>query len=384
MGDLDLGKKHAQEKIKELQECLLERNIEYAVILKESQGTPTNFIYFVGPVSIGVDASALIISSEGGAVYLTTDYVAKTARERGWYDNVISVPQDFEVVLDNVEKIVGKNKKIGIDWKSISYNAGRRKIEHRFGRENIHDISGLIGELRAIKDEYEIREIERALEPVYRAMGMVREKVQEDGIIDYELDALIKFELFRSNVETSFEPVVFFGDRTYAIDWTRVVGKKLTDKDKLVTVDMGARVRSGYCSDFTRTIPRKLTPEVKKIFDAAIEVHKYALTHIKAGKTGKALGEEINNEIEGFGYEVLHRPGHQIGLKGHDEDDCNAPTFGITDRDNQPLKEGMVMTVEPGIYDSTNKLGVRFEDIVVITKGGVNNLTKYPYELFSK
>jgi Xaa-Pro aminopeptidase len=380
MGNLDLGKKHAQEKIGELQRYLLERDIGYALILKESQKTPTNFIYFVGPVSIGADASALIIPSEGGAVYLTTDYVAETARKRGWYDNVIPVPQDFEVVLDRIEKIVGKNRKIGIDWKSITYDAGR-EIEHRFGRENIAGISGLIGEKRAIKDEYEIREIEKALEPVYKAMGMVRKKVQEKGIIDSELYKLIKLELLESNVETSFDPTIFFGDRTYATDWTRFVGKELTDKDKLVTVDMGARVRSGYCSDFTRTIPIKSTPEVERIFHAAIEVHNYALTHIKAGKTGKALGEEINNKIREFGYEVLHRPGHQIGLEDHDEDACNAPTFGSTDRDDQPLKEGMVMTVEPGIYNSPNKLGVRFEDIVLITETGVKNLTEYPYEL---
>lgn len=380
MGNLDLGRKHAQEKIEELQKYLLERDIGYALILKETQRTPTNFMYFVGPASMGADASALIIPSEGGVAYLTTDYIAETARRNGWYDNVTPVPQDFKVVLDEIKKIVGKNRKIGIDWKSITYGAGRQ-IEHIFGRENITDISGVIGEKRTMKDEYEIGEIVKALGPVYKAMDMVREKVQKGGITDSELYALIESKLLKSNVKTSFDPTIFFGDRTYATDWTRFVGRKLTDNDKLVTVDMGARVRSGYCSDFTRTILMKPTPEVKRIFYAAIEIHKYALAHIKAGKTGKVLGEEINNKIREFGYEVLHRAGHQIGLEDHDEDACNAPTFGPTDRDDQPLKNGMVMTVEPGIYDPTNKLGVRFEDIVLITETGVKNLTKYAYEL---
>jgi Xaa-Pro aminopeptidase len=304
--------------------------------------------------------------------------MAATIKERGWYENVRAVPQDFKVVLREVSKIMGGGKKIGLDFRSLSY-AGGKEVEKYFGENNLVDISDIIGKLRARKDGYEIGEMKRALKITYKIFDRVMTKISP-GIEDSKVHKLIKHELCEENVDGAFEAFpIFFGSRTYATDWSPYVGKKLRREDKLATIDFGVRVDSGYCSDFTRALILDSTEPVKRLFNSAMDIHEYALKVIRAGKTGKEIGKEINSYIQKKGYEVLHRPGHQIGLEDHDEDACNAPTFGSTERDNQLLMEGMVVTVEPGVYDPKNRLGVRFEDMVVVGKREVTKLTNYPY-----
>ena len=81
-----------------------------------------------------------------------------------------------------------------------------------------------------------------------------------------------------------------------------------------------------------------------------------------------------------MGYECLHRHGHQIGLDDHEP---KGPNWGDQDNDDVPIKTGMTMTMEPGVYNSKLQRGARVENIILITKDGCEPLGKLPNYLSS-
>ncbi|MBO8142563.1 MAG: aminopeptidase P family protein [Firmicutes bacterium] len=136
-----------------------------------------------------------------------------------------------------------------------------------------------------------------------------------------------------------------------------------------VTVDVGAR-RNGYCSDITRVVcagePSREYAEVHRIVDAAVRA---ALAAIKPGVPCREVDRAARAVIEeaGYGPYFVHRTGHGLGLEAHE-----APS--VTSTNELVLEEGMVFTVEPGIY-LPGKFGIRLEEVAVVTATGVRTLS---------
>jgi Xaa-Pro aminopeptidase len=140
---------------------------------------------------------------------------------------------------------------------------------------------------------------------------------------------------------------------------------------------------SHYFADMTRTVvPGKASPAVKKQYAAVLEAQESCIRGVRHGVNGKVLHEEIRTYFDRLGYKTeprngkmvgyFHGTGHGVGLDIHE-----APSIGARD---SILETNAVVTVEPGLY-YFGQGGVRLEDMVLVTKSGCRNLTRFPKEL---
>lgn len=230
-----------------------------------------------------------------------------------------------------------------------------------------------ISDIRIIKDEAEYNKILRAQqiaeEAYLEVLNFLNPGVTERNIA-VELEHLMKQ---KGAEKVSFDLITITGKKTslpHGVPSDDVV----RDGD-FFTMDIGS-VYDGYHSDTTRTVAVKsASEEMKKIYDIVLSAQLSALDRIKEG----ALCSEIDAaarkviEDEGYGDYFGHSTGHGVGLEIHE-----APAVSF--RSDTVLKEGMVITDEPGIY-LPDKFGVRIEDMVYVTKSGCKNFVTLPKEL---
>lgn len=152
-------------------------------------------------------------------------------------------------------------------------------------------------------------------------------------------------------------------------------GERVLEASDGVTVDVGARLK-GYASDITRAVtvgePSKEYVAVHRVVDAAVQA---ALAVIKPGVRCGDVDRAARAVIEeaGYGPYFVHRTGHGLGLEGHE-----APS--VTGANDLILEEGMVFTVEPGIY-LPGRFGIRLEEVAVVTATGVRTLSRLPWDI---
>ena len=153
-------------------------------------------------------------------------------------------------------------------------------------------------------------------------------------------------------------------------------GYKIQEGDFL-TMDFGAVV-DGYCGDFTRTVAiGRATPFMKKIYNIVLAAQLAGVDACFHGAILRDVDQASRNIIEsaGFGKYFIHGTGHGVGTQVHEEPYINAKAT-----DQEFLSENMAVTIEPGIY-IPNKLGVRIEDLLVVTSFGVINTNSSSKEL---
>ena len=171
----------------------------------------------------------------------------------------------------------------------------------------------------------------------------------------------------------SFDTIIVSGTKTASPHG--IPGEKKIEKGDFVLFDLGV-VYKGYCSDITRTIAfGEPTEEKRKIYETVKKAQQAAIDVSRPGTLAKDVDFAARSIIEEAGYGELfpHRIGHGLGISVHE-----FPS--LTGTNEMPLEEGMVFTIEPGIYDP-EVTGVRIEDDLYVTKDGVEVLTKFPKEL---
>lgn len=143
-----------------------------------------------------------------------------------------------------------------------------------------------------------------------------------------------------------------------------------------IIIDMGCRI-NGYCSDMTRTVfYKEVSKEAKHVYQIVKEANLRAEAMIKPGVRVLDIDKTAREYISdaGYGEEFTHRLGHFIGKDVHEYGD-------ISNSFDLKVQEGMIFSIEPGIY-LPNQFGVRIEDLVLVTKDGCKVLNQYPKDLF--
>ncbi|WP_048056354.1 M24 family metallopeptidase [Methanocaldococcus fervens] len=228
-------------------------------------------------------------------------------------------------------------------------------------------VSEKIKELRMIKDKEEIKLIKKAAEISDKAINYVSNNLEDiKNLNEYELVAEIEYIMKKhGSIKPAFDSIVVSGKKT---SFPHALPTKDKIKDILL-IDIGA-VYNGYCSDITRTFLLKDDEEMRKIYNLVYEAKELAEEHLKEGVSAK----EIDNIVRAFfgDYEKLfiHSLGHGVGLEVHEE-----PRLSNKLKEDIILKEGMVVTIEPGLY-LKNRFGVRIEDLYLIKKNGFERLSK--------
>ncbi len=188
------------------------------------------------------------------------------------------------------------------------------------------------------------------------------------GVAEHEVAAELEYQMRRRGGEgTSFETIVVSGVKS-SMPHGRPDGKKI-ERGDFVTMDFGCRYQ-GYCSDMTRTVVvGKASAQQKEIYETVRLAQQKGLDTIQAGILGKEADRAARQVIEeaGYGRYFGHSLGHGVGLLIHELPNLS-PASEVR------LEEGMVVTCEPGIY-LPGFGGVRIEDMVLVTKDGIENLT---------
>lgn len=244
----------------------------------------------------------------------------------------------------------------------------------------------LMKELRAVKTKDEVAVLQHAVDITHQAFLRVCRFIRP-GVYEHEIEAEITHEFIRNRATRhAYGCIIASGDRARILHY--VENNQACQDGELILMDFGAEY-GNYCADLTRTIPvnGKFNKRQKEIYDACLAVHKYAASLLKPGKTWldiTAASElEMNKQLLKIGLlnkqdiknespenracrrYFYHGLGHHLGLDVHD----------IGSR-NTPIKEGMVFTIEPGIYVEEEKVGVRIENNFWVTKNGNADLFK--------
>ncbi|CAN5177476.1 aminopeptidase P family protein [soil metagenome] len=259
-------------------------------------------------------------------------------------------------------------------------NPSRLRLQERLHKHvaelEIIDIRIELARLRMIKQLPEIAAIQKAIDITAASLKDAFKGERTRFKYEYELEAAVAAG-FRSRgaVGHSFEPIVAGGQRACTLH--NVANQSRLKADEIVVVDVGAEYEH-YAADITRTVAlQKPTARQQSVYDSVLEVQQYAANLLKPGvnlrdyehKVAKRMAKELRLlKLIKSGDDVRtyfpHATSHYLGLNVHDVGDYE-----------QPLKPGIVMTVEPGIYIPDEGIGVRIEDDVLITDSGIQILS---------
>ncbi|PCI95628.1 hypothetical protein COB11_01670 [Candidatus Aerophobetes bacterium] len=222
--------------------------------------------------------------------------------------------------------------------------------------------------LRLIKTKQEIKALQKSSDLLVKSVAFAKTKLKE-GVTEIEIAKAFEIYALKHGAEKlSFETIVAFGANS-SMPHHRSGSKKLKKSD-CVLIDAGLFV-DNYASDMTRFFFQENTnKEMKKIYAIVREVHKEVLLAIKPGVKVKYLGELATKITKEHGYKTVHALGHGVGLEVHE-----TPRISTAAKEEYVLEENMVITIEPGIYVPSLG-GVRYEDMLLITKNGYKNFYK--------
>lgn len=232
--------------------------------------------------------------------------------------------------------------------------------------------------VRSIKTKDEIQKIKKACQIGDLTFDYILKKIKvgvSEKEIAYELENFIK----NKGAENSFNPIVAFGKNS-SVPHHQTNDKRLTINDKLILMDFGVNYQN-YCSDMTRTIFfGKPSKEQKNLYGTVLEAQQKAVDFIndslKKGEKipAKDVDKVAREYIISSGYpDIPHSLGHGVGLEVHEH-----PHLSV--KSKEELKEGMVFSIEPGIYISGFG-GVRIEDLYVFEKRRLKQITTSPKHL---
>jgi Xaa-Pro aminopeptidase len=235
---------------------------------------------------------------------------------------------------------------------------------------------GVVERLRRVKDADEIELMRRAAEI---ANGLYGWLIAEHGLAGHTEAAVARaLERRAQDVgadEASFPPIVAAAANG-ALPHAAARDVEIP-RDTLVVVDLGCRV-DGYCSDCTRTFATGvLDDDAQEVYELVRSAQAAAMEAVRPGAEARGVDAIARDLIDagGYGDRFGHGLGHGVGLEVHEEPRL-APSADGT------LEERNVVTVEPGVY-LPGRLGVRIEDLVVVTASGAERLTDPPRELLT-
>jgi len=287
------------------------------------------------------------------------------AEIEGW--DVVTVTDDW---LGGIaERLSGKT---GFEDHHMAVRTLKRLEEKLPDGVELEGAWGTVEKLRRVKDEAELAAIARAAELADEIWRFALERGLA-GRTELDVARAAEARMRELGAEPSFPTIVAAGPNgalPHAEPGARPIGR-----GELVVFDMGAKL-DGYCSDGTRTFATgEPGEEARAVYGTVLDAQETALAAVKAGAKAEDVDGVARELIAGAGHgeRFGHGLGHGVGLEVHEEP-------RVSQRSEDVLAAGEVVTIEPGIY-LPGKLGVRIEDLVVVTDEGYRNLSGLPKDL---
>jgi len=298
-------------------------------------------------------------------------------------------------ILKNYGRIyinLGEMIKLTQEMKQITtiFENGLNRIA---ANSEIVDTSYLLGKMRAVKTPFEIKKMQQASDITIKSFNETI-KLIKPGLNESQVQATLEYYYKYNGGESAYGAIVASGENACTLHYEN--NNMKLKAGELILIDSAAEYEY-YCSDVTRTFPidGKFSKEQKVIYDIVLKANKECIKKIRPGVKWSSIRWDLSEKILANGlYNAgllknkkdiqkysLHGVGHHIGLDTHDA----VPSMKTFSTDNDTLRVGNVLTVEPGLYFTSDMkeipqkfrgIGVRIEDDVLVIKGGCVNLTK--------
>ncbi|MGG7179056.1 M24 family metallopeptidase [Clostridium paraputrificum] len=282
-----------------------------------------------------------------------------------WYE-------DTDKPVEILSGYINKDEKLGIDktWPAhflislMDINAAKAFV----------NASPIIDRLRMIKDDEERELMRISSQKNDRVIERLISELEEGKTEKYYADRVKELYEEEGVYEFSFSPIVAFSpngaDPHHGTDNTKL------NKGQSVVIDIGG-VYNSYCSDMTRTVffGEEPSEEDRRVYEIVKNANLNAIAKVKPGVKFSDIDKAARDYIEeqGYGEYFTHRTGHSIGIEDHDFGDVSSVNDDV-------IEEGMIFSIEPGIY-LPGKIGVRIEDLVMVTADGCEVLNSVSKEV---
>jgi Xaa-Pro aminopeptidase len=260
----------------------------------------------------------------------------------------------------------------------------RKALLEKYPLHKYDRLQPIMHRLRSVKEKEEIGQIAKACDITRLAFDRVCGFVRP-GVKEYEIEAELLHEFVRhGSRRPAYEPIIASGANSCVLHYTS--NDQACQDGDLLLLDFGCEY-GNYAADLTRTIPvnGRFTPRQREVYDAVLRVQREAMTLLRPGKQlddyhkevgllmekellqlGLITADDIKNQDPAWpAYKkyFMHGTSHYLGLDVHD--------YGMW---HEPIQEGNVFTVEPGIYIREEGIGIRLENNIVVTQRGYDDL----------
>lgn len=290
------------------------------------------------------------------------------------------VGDDFRFICTNTNNraqkigdILSKNsvKNLGIEYNDMTMHR-YYNFDKIFDVWEYIDISEELSKVRCIKSPEEIETMKEGARINEMAFSRVLGTIKP-GMTENDIKAELLYQFYKQGADSAFDPIIASGPNgSYP---HAVVSERKIQPGDFITMDFGCKYH-GYCTDITRTIGvGNIDKSAQSIYNIVMTAQGNSLAAVKAGAEAAAVDKIARDYIQeqGYGEYFDHGVGHGVGVEIHE-----APRVAPTSQ--EILEENMVITIEPGIY-IPGKLGVRIEDMVLVTKDGAENFYELPKDL---
>jgi len=302
-----------------------------------------------------------------------------------WLDSLEGLLQPWIHLADNIYLDSNENDRKASLVRSRDY----RYIDEMRSRYPLHTYmraAKILKDLRGVKTAAEVAVIQKAIDITENTFRRLLKFIRP-GVMEYEIEAEIMHSFLSQRATgQAYGSIIASGDRARILHY--VSNNNECRDGELILMDFGAEY-GGYCADLTRTVPvnGKFTRRQKTVYNACLHLHDYAKSLLKPGinilEYTDMVGEEAtkqflkigllkktdvkNEDPENRAYRkyLYHGISHHLGIDVHD--------LGTR---TEPIRAGMVFTVEPGIYIEEEQMGIRIENNVWITRSGNRDLMK--------
>ena len=301
-----------------------------------------------------------------------------------WVDSLEALLQTWIHAADNIYLNTNENDRKASHIRTREYRF-IDELKSAYPLHNYFRSAKILKDLRGIKTKEEVEVVQTAIDITQKTFERVCAFVKP-GVMEYEVEAEIFHEFLRNRATgEAYGSIIASGDRARTLHY--VSNNEECKDGELILMDFGAEY-GGYCADLTRTIPvsGKFTDRQKEVYNACLTIHNYAKSILKPGisvvdytekvgeeatkqfvEIGLLTQEETEKEGGNTAYRkyLYHGISHHLGIDVHD--------LGTR---TEPLKAGMLLTVEPGIYIEAEQMGIRIENNVWLTEDGNIDLMK--------
>lgn len=310
---------------------------------------------------------ALIVSNKTD-IFLSDSRYQAQAQQQVSAESIICYQKKLDGVVAELQQLGAR--RVGFESETLTVSSWQDLQKKSPAQMEWIPVGKPLKALRALKDKNEIALLEKAANLNKKAFDDIK-PLLVPGARELDLALTLEFTLKRLGGEDkAFDFIIASGERGAMPHG--VASDKIINRGDLVTIDFGTRV-DGYHSDETVTVAvGDIDEKSRDIYDTVLAAHDRALEAVKPGIGIIDLDAVARGYIteQGYGQYFGHGLGHGVGLEIHEYPSVSPNSEGI-------IEEGMVITIEPGIY-VPGLGGVRIEDTVVVTADGCRCLTQIP------